>query len=74
MLGPELFETPTLKFLLPMAHRMVRSEWELIKDIYQNDPRSREDLNQLNAAIEKRAKEKVLQSPSAPAQQPGQRS
>ena len=68
VLGTALYDTPTLKFLLPMAHRMCRTEWEVVKEIYENEPRAREDITQLNMAIEKRAKDGPDPSSQPPAQ------
>ncbi|RDA90849.1 hypothetical protein CP533_1547, partial [Ophiocordyceps camponoti-saundersi (nom. inval.)] len=51
VLGP-LIQAPTVQFLLPQAHRMTRTEWEVVRRIYESEPRSREDLTYLAALLE----------------------
>lgn len=50
VLGP-LISSPTLAFIIPHAHRMLPKEWHLIRDVYERDPVSREDLNRLSALL-----------------------
>ena len=44
---------PTVQFLLPQAHQMSRREWEIIKSIYERDPKARDDLQYLGILLEK---------------------
>lgn len=44
---------PTVQFLLPQAHQMSRREWEIIKSIYERDPKARDDLQYLGVLLEK---------------------
>lgn len=48
-----LISAPTVQFLLPQAFLMTRREWEVIKTIYECEPRSRDDLQCLGALLEK---------------------
>lgn len=50
VLGP-LISSPTLAFIIPHAHRMLPKEWHLIRDVYERDPVSREDLNRLSSLL-----------------------
>jgi hypothetical protein len=52
ILGP-LILSPTVGFLLPQAQNMARREWEVIKGLYERDPRTRDDLPYLSAVLEK---------------------
>lgn len=53
VLGP-LAASPTINFLMPQAYQMTRVEWEVIKDLYETDPRTRDDLNHLSQRLEQR--------------------
>lgn len=53
----ELIKVPTVQFLLPQAFQMSRREWEVIKLIYEQDGRARDDLQYLGALLEKRGAE-----------------
>lgn len=44
---------PTVQFLLPQAHQMSRREWEIIKSIYERDPKAQDDLQYLGILLEK---------------------
>ncbi|KAK7428738.1 Transcription factor bye1 [Neonectria magnoliae] len=59
VLGP-LINVPTVKFLLPQAFQMTRREWEVIKALYERDPRAREDLIHLGSLLEKEGGEKKM--------------
>ncbi|KAL2161847.1 hypothetical protein VTH06DRAFT_7631 [Thermothelomyces fergusii] len=48
-----LITSPTVNFLLPQAHCMSRREWEVIKKIYEKDPRTRDELPYLSAILER---------------------
>ncbi|KAL2257262.1 hypothetical protein VTK26DRAFT_417 [Humicola hyalothermophila] len=48
-----LITSPTVAFLLPQAHAMARKEWEVIKRIYERDPKAREDLPYLSNVLER---------------------
>ncbi|KAL1839290.1 hypothetical protein VTK73DRAFT_4075 [Phialemonium thermophilum] len=69
ILGP-LFHSPTVTFLLPHAYQMSRREWELIKRVYEREPRTRDDLVVLNAIIEK--EEALAAGATAPPPPPNQ--
>lgn len=58
VLGP-LIAVPTVQFILPQAYQMSRREWEVIRDVYNRDPRAREDLQHLAALLNDSAKEKA---------------
>ncbi|KAL1837489.1 hypothetical protein VTJ49DRAFT_3733 [Mycothermus thermophilus] len=49
----DLITSPTVAFLLPQAHLMSRREWEVIKKIYEQDPRTRDDLPYLGSILER---------------------
>ena len=57
-----LITSPTVAFLLPQSHKMTRKEWEVIRKIYERDPKAREDLPYLSNVLEKES--------STPTQQP----
>ncbi|GJC79932.1 transcription factor BYE1 [Colletotrichum liriopes] len=48
-----LINSPTVKFLLPQAYQMSRTEWEVIRGILEKDPRARDDLTYLSQLLEK---------------------
>lgn len=50
VLGP-LISSPTLAFIMPHAHRMLPKEWHLIREVYERDLASREDLNRLSTLL-----------------------
>lgn len=52
ILGP-LIDSPTVSFLLPQAHQMTRNEWEVVRMLYEREPKSREDLTHLSQLLEK---------------------
>ncbi|KZL63062.1 spoc domain-containing protein [Colletotrichum incanum] len=52
VLGP-LINSPTVKFLLPQAYQMSRTEWEVIRGILDKDSRARDDLTYLSQLLEK---------------------
>ncbi|KJZ73799.1 hypothetical protein HIM_06917 [Hirsutella minnesotensis 3608] len=49
----ELIGAPTVQFLLPQAFQMTGREWEVIRGVYEREPRSRDDLQFLGALLEK---------------------
>ena len=55
ILGP-LINSSTISFILPQAAMMKSQEWMLIKDIYEREPRARDDLQCLSALIEMASK------------------
>ncbi|OAQ74273.1 PHD finger domain-containing protein [Pochonia chlamydosporia 170] len=61
----EFISVPTVQFLLPQAFQMSRREWEVIKSIYEKDPRARQDLQYLGALLEKEGSEKRAQGNAA---------
>ena len=69
VLGP-LISSPTLAFILPHAHRMLPKEWHLIREVYERDPVSREDLNRLSKLLAEGSEAKSSQSSQQP--QPAQ--
>lgn len=56
VLGPELMSSPTVQFLLPQAWQMSMREWEVIKKIYEREPRARDDLPFLGKLLESEGK------------------
>jgi len=44
---------PTVQFLLPQAFMMSKREWEIIRDIFEKDPKARDDLQHLSTLLEK---------------------
>lgn len=46
-------KVPTVQFLLPQAHQMSRREWDIIKSIYEREPKARDDLQYLSVLLEK---------------------
>ena len=52
VLGPTLMSAATVQFLLPQAWQMSRREWEVIRKIYEQEPRAREDLPLLGKLLE----------------------
>jgi hypothetical protein len=51
VLGPHI-RVSTVHYLLPQAWQMSQREWEIIRDIYDNDVRARDDLKYLGTLIE----------------------
>ena len=68
VLGP-LITSPTVAFLLPQAHNMHRKEWEVIKRIFEADPRAREDLPYLSNVLEKQSQAQQAQQQQLQQQQ-----
>ncbi|KAL2116111.1 hypothetical protein VTJ04DRAFT_10366 [Mycothermus thermophilus] len=69
----DLITSPTVAFLLPQAHMMSRREWEVIKKIYEQDPRTRDDLPYLGSILEKEGqKQQQQQQQQRVAQPPAQ--
>jgi hypothetical protein len=64
-----LITSPTVRFLLPQAHMMTRREWEVIKKIYEKDPRTRDDLPALSAILEQEGQQQKQASQPQPAPQ-----
>ncbi|TEA19539.1 Transcription factor BYE1 [Colletotrichum sidae] len=52
VLGP-LMSSRTIQVLLPHAHQMSRMEWEVIRGIYERDPKARDDLGYLSRLLER---------------------
>ncbi|ODA80906.1 hypothetical protein RJ55_03866 [Drechmeria coniospora] len=61
---------PTVQFLLPQAFQMSRTEWEVIRRIYEKDHRAREDLTYLGTLLEKEGAEGMTDSKAAAAGAP----
>ncbi|KAI6778548.1 Spen-like protein [Emericellopsis cladophorae] len=53
VLGPEFMTCPTVQFLLPQAADMKKKEWEVIRGLYEREPKSRDDLGFLGQLLEK---------------------
>jgi hypothetical protein len=78
----DLMASPTVAFLLPQAHNMTHKEWEVIRRIYEREPRAREDLPYLSTCLEKESnatqqqqqqqQQQLLQHPQPKAQVPPQ--
>ena len=66
ILGPYI-TSPTVSFLMPQAAIMSRSEWHLIRRIYERDQRSREDLGYLNSVLEREPVDQNNKAAAAPA-------
>lgn len=66
----DLMVSPTVGFLLPQAHVMARKEWELIKKIYERDPKTRDDLPYLSSVLEKESAASQQQQQRQQQQQP----
>ncbi|KAK4147338.1 SPOC domain-containing protein [Dichotomopilus funicola] len=64
-----LITSPTVTFLLPQAHMMARREWELIKGIYETDPRTRDELPYLSSILEKQGQQQQQQQQQQQLQQ-----
>lgn len=45
---------PTVAFLMPQAYHMREVEWKIIRDILDEDPRARQDLQYLSTFLEQR--------------------
>lgn len=45
---------PTVSFLMPQAYQMQPSEWNIIREIFEQEPKAREDLTFLSQLLEKR--------------------
>lgn len=70
ILGP-FISSPTVAFLMPQAHSMSRREWEVVRRIYERDPKTREDLAHLSAVLEKEnSSNGAAAPPPAPAPAP----
>ena len=69
-----LIMSPTVSFLLPQAHTMSRREWELIRKIYERDPRTRDDLPYLSTILEKEGQQQQQQQQQQQMQQQQQAS
>lgn len=67
VLGPELIGVPTVQFLLPQAYQMSRKEWDVIRNIFEKEPRAREDLQHLGGLLDKAGKESAKEAANAQA-------
>lgn len=65
-----LINSPTMKFLLPQAYQMSRTEWEVIRGILEKDPRARDDLTYLSQLLEKQPPVASKSSDGPPATAP----
>ena len=45
---------PTVSFLMPQAWQMKPEEWQLIRQIYEEEPKAQDDLAYLSQLLEKR--------------------
>ncbi|KAJ6438812.1 tat pathway signal sequence [Purpureocillium lavendulum] len=66
VLGP-LITVPTVQFILPQAFQMSRREWEVVRSIYEREPRAREDLQYLGSLLEKESSAEQQQQQQAAA-------
>ncbi|KAK4098015.1 SPOC-domain-containing protein [Parathielavia hyrcaniae] len=64
-----LITSPTVSFLLPQAHKMSRREWEVIRNFYERDPRTKDDLPHLSLVLEKEGQQQRQPSQPQPAPQ-----
>jgi hypothetical protein len=53
ILGPHV-GAPTVSFLMPQAWQMKPEEWQLIRKVYEEDPKAQEDLAYLSQLLEKK--------------------
>jgi hypothetical protein len=53
VLGP-LISAPTVSFLMPQAWQMQPNEWNIIKEIFEHNPKTQEDLQLLSKLLEER--------------------
>jgi hypothetical protein len=53
ILGPHV-SAPTVSFLMPQAWQMKPEEWQLIRLIYEEEPKAQDDLAYLSQLLEKR--------------------
>ena len=53
ILGPHV-SAPTVSFLMPQAWQMKPEEWQLIRQIYEEEPKAQDDLAYLSQLLEKR--------------------
>lgn len=51
----DLVHSPTVAFILPQAHQMVAREWNVIKEIFESDVKSRTDLQHLGQLLAAKA-------------------
>ncbi|KAK4214148.1 SPOC domain-containing protein [Rhypophila decipiens] len=66
----DLITSPTVSFLLPQAGLMQRKEWEVIKEIYETDPKARLDLPHLSKVLEARGGQSNTPQAHQPQAQP----
>jgi hypothetical protein len=59
----EFANAPTVEFLKPQAFQMRPLEWEVIRDILENDQRARVDLSHLSHLIEVRMAQQPQSQP-----------
>ncbi|RSL91243.1 hypothetical protein CEP52_014327 [Fusarium oligoseptatum] len=64
ILGP-LISVPTVQFILPQAWQMSRREWEVVRKIFERDPRAREDLQHLGTLLERETANDKAGAPAA---------
>lgn len=64
ILGP-LISVPTVQFILPQAWQMSRREWEVVRKIFERDPRAREDLQHLGTLLERETTNDKAGAPAA---------
>ncbi|KAH8902059.1 SPOC-domain-containing protein [Coniochaeta sp. PMI_546] len=69
VLGP-LISSPTLAFIMPHAHRMLPKEWHLIREVYERDLLSREDLNRLSNLLAEGSRPRDEPNSAGPSQPP----
>lgn len=49
---------PTVSFLMPQAYQMQETEWTIIRQIYDQEPKAQDDLTFLSQLLEKTAMNK----------------
>jgi hypothetical protein len=69
LLGPDLAAAPTLSYILPNASSMAAQEWDTLRKVFENDPKTRYDLNHLSAALAREAE--LSKGQQAPAKDQG---
>lgn len=56
ILGP-LISAPSVQMILPQAWKMSRKEWEVIRGLFEREPRCREDLTFLGVLLEREGRQ-----------------
>lgn len=66
VLGPAHVTASTAQFLMPQAWKMSRQEWEVVRNLFEREPKARDDLQFLASLLEKEPKMKATASSASP--------